>query len=627
MVREPLWKSYPAEVMASQPAAQSSSPDAILDRHARLRGELARSILDLRERALGLSFEDAAALLLRAANRLRAHCFEILVIGEFSRGKSAFINALLGQKLLPSGLRPTTPVITVIQRGVPGTSTIYLRNGKTIRPGAEELLELLNGRAPNAAQVERVEIGSDHPLLEHGVRIVDTPGVNDLNSLREDVTLSYLPKADAAIFLIDAKAPLTATEKRFLEGQVFKHHIDQVFFVINKADQLRPPYNADDLQLIVRRVEDLVGSRIAETRVFALAAKPALEASLVSDVAGREASRLPLLEKELGRFLAHDRGATVVRRASQECSDALSSLQVAVELEIESLQLSTNDARAKSDHVTTELVCIRRRLQVAHDRWKETTTSIRDEVLAAVSNQATDGFNQILAELEGVAPELYVTRGDSLREGAESQLRQVLTGATYTAKEHLDKRMRAEAERLIESTDEMGKEGFELLHIPYASTATQVSLIQPHISRSAPITGLTLGIGTVGLVAASFFVGPLAAVIAGVVAAWGHRSWAESGADKKRGILNKSRAQAKHDLAGLEKALDESLQGFAEQVWEAATQRLRTQVESLITTAERMHGKRQRVEQDSSQRRRLLLEVRASGESVLASIRATLAEV
>lgn len=608
------------------PDLMSLPSSTILSHHVRLREELSRSILDLREKALGLSFNDAGTLLLRAANRLRAHYFEILVIGEFSRGKSAFINALLGQRLLPSGLRPTTPVITVIQEGVPGTSTIYLRNGKTSHPGAEELLQLLNGSAPNAAQVERVEIGSDHPLLSHGIRIVDTPGVNDLNTLRDDVTLSYLPKADAAIFLIDAKAPFTETEKRFLQGQVFKQNIDQVFFVINKADQLRPPYNAEDLRLIMRRVEEMVGNRIAETRVFALAAKPALDAAIAGDADGRQASRLPLLENELYRFLAHDRGAAVVRRASHECCDALSSLEAAVQLEIESVELSATDARTKADEVVAELAGIRQRLALAHGRWKETTASIRDEVLAAVTNQATDGFNQILGELEGIAPELYVTRDDALRDRTASQLRQVLTEVTYSAKEFLERRMRSEAGRLVESADALGQVGFEQLRIPYASIATQISLIQPRLPHSAPITGLTLGVGAVGLLAASFFLAPVAAAIAGVVAAWGHMSWTESGQDKKRSILSNARLQAKKDLSGLQQALDYSVLGFAEQIWSSSTERLRTQVESLATATERMQGARQRVEQDSSQRRRTLLDVRASGESVLVAIRGALSE-
>ena len=611
--------------MAEQ-AAVTTTVATSLAQHAAMRAELARSILDLRESALEFGFDAPAALLLRASNRLRSHAFKVLVIGEFSRGKSALINALLGQRLLPSGLRPTTPVITVLASGNSGDSVVRYRDGRTARPSASELTELLSGKATDADSVESVEVRCPHPLLEHGVQIVDTPGVNDVNRLREDVTLRFLPEADAAIFLIDAQAPLSATEKHFLEGEVFRRNIGHVFLVVNKADRLRPPYNADDLTKIVRRVEGLLGSRIAETRVFAVAAKAGLDAALAGDAAAREASRLPTLERALADFLARDRGRVVLQRVVHECQAAVESLDAAARLEIDGLDLSVEDAAAKTTAVTAELDAVRRRLDIAHARWVETVQHVRVTTVARVQAQAAEAVNTVLRALENQPPESYFHRGDEFRAAADAQLREVFTHAVYAARDLVRGDMEREAERLVRETDEIGRSGLtESLGRTTVTVMPAVNLLHPATPLSSPITGRAMGVGAIGMIAASLVMGPVGAVIVGALAGWGQSAWTRSGERSKAAIVEQTRADAQQGLDALQQALTDSVTALAETIWSTTTESLRAQVESLASSAGRVESGSREAQETRTKRAQDLQRLRGDAEAVLTAVRSALA--
>ena len=592
-----------------------------LKAHAKACSGLADKILALRESALSCGFEDASWRLLQAANRLRSQHFKVLVIGEFSRGKSTFINALLGQRLLASGLRPTTPVITIISKGEPGSCTVRYRDGHTEQPTAPDLVAILAGKAKGSERIETVELGCANSLLEHGVQIVDTPGVNDVNRLREDVTLRYLPEADAAIFLIDAKAPLNSTEKLFLEGQVLRQNIDHVFFVINKADQLSPPYNAEDLSKILKRVEELVGDRIPETRVFALAAKPALEASLAGDATAREASRLPILEHALESFLARDRGAAVLQRVARDCSTVVGSLNSGAHLEIESLHLSVVDADAKSAAVTAELDSVRQKLDASKARWIDAIGGIQTNVVSRIQAQAAEGVNAVLKTLENHAPESYFNRDGEIRAAAEGQLREIFTRSVYIAKEIIGEELRSEGERLLQQTDEIGQNGIgHRLRMPSLRVDRSVPLHYPSTPMSSPVSGRSLGVGVVGMVAASLVMGPFGAVVIGLLAGWGQSAWTMSGEKSKATVIKQVRKAAQHGLDQLDQGLEKSVNESAEKMWNATTEPLRANVDSLSSSALRLAGNSRKAIEFRTSRQSDLQQLRANAEALLASV-------
>src|SRR4029078_4361396 len=87
-----------------------------------------------------------------------------------------------------------------------------------------------------AGAIHHVEITHPSPLLANRLTIVDTPGVNDINEQRADITYGYLPRADAAVFLLDATQILTASERQFLEERILRSTRERLLFVVAKAD-------------------------------------------------------------------------------------------------------------------------------------------------------------------------------------------------------------------------------------------------------------------------------------------------------------------------------------------------------------------------------------------------------
>lgn len=221
-----------------------------------------------------------------ARDRLRKERLNILVIGEFSRGKSTFINALAGEPILPSKVNPTTATINVLAGGVPRSGRIEYHDGSfrdfelpavQANKFLDQIVTTTNVEVNRIRTVHLRVAGRLERLL---VDIIDTPGVNDLDQAREEITFSYLRNADAAVLLLDAQQPLSDSERTFLKEKVFGNDVHRVLFVINKIDEVLTGGTPEDIPRILdyvrKRLGDMLG--VEAPRVFAVSAKNALRA-------------------------------------------------------------------------------------------------------------------------------------------------------------------------------------------------------------------------------------------------------------------------------------------------------------------------------------------------------------
>ena len=168
--------------------------------------------------------------------------FTVVVLGEFNHGKSTFINALLGAPVLPTGITPTTAVLSHISQGAKVGATLVMESGDRKAIDVKKLGEWLTveGLAEKKAGqgIHHVELTHPATILDERLTIVDTPGVNDINEQRAEITYGYLPRADAAVFLLDATQILSASERQFLEERILRSSRDRLIFVVAKADLL-----------------------------------------------------------------------------------------------------------------------------------------------------------------------------------------------------------------------------------------------------------------------------------------------------------------------------------------------------------------------------------------------------
>jgi GTPase SAR1 family protein len=185
---------------------------------------------------------------------LESEVFRLVVVGEFSRGKSTIINALLGERVLPSSVQPTTAVLSMISGGPESTYTLHFHDGPPRTITVEEFTKLVAPGEPGrrnpdsrARYEERlrelrsialVRIKHPSPFCTAGVEIVDTPGTNDLDPLREQITYEFIPRADAVLFILSAKSILMQSEIDFVTDRILKADIQRIFFLVNFTDLL-----------------------------------------------------------------------------------------------------------------------------------------------------------------------------------------------------------------------------------------------------------------------------------------------------------------------------------------------------------------------------------------------------
>src|SRR5579859_4035667 len=217
----------------------------------------------LRERLVGDGGTAEDVEQLRQAELDLDELFLLVVVGEFNSGKSAFINALLGARVLREGVTPTTAVITRLR---------YASAPTERREGA------------------LLEVGYPLDLLRD-VAVVDTPGPNAIVREHEEITSHFVPRADLVLFVTSADRPFTETERAFMER--IRTWGKKVVVVLNKVDLLAPDQVVEQMEFVRRGVESLLGFR---PEVFPVSARLALAAKDAADAAAWDQSRFQQLE-------------------------------------------------------------------------------------------------------------------------------------------------------------------------------------------------------------------------------------------------------------------------------------------------------------------------------------------
>jgi len=193
-------------------------------------------------------------------------------VGEFNSGKSAVINALLGQGVLEEGVTPTTTKIYLLHYGE--------RIERTILEGRQVLLSL------------------PIDFLSH-LSIVDTPGTNAIIREHEIITSRFIPRSDLVLFITSADRPLTESERQFLE-QICEWG-KKVVFVINKIDILKGDQERIQIEEFIQKN---VRPHLGETPVvFSISAHLALKAKQTQEPSLWERSRFEFLEQYIHKTL------------------------------------------------------------------------------------------------------------------------------------------------------------------------------------------------------------------------------------------------------------------------------------------------------------------------------------
>ena len=203
--------------------------------------------------------------------------FLLVIVGEFNSGKTAFINALLGERFLAEGVTPTTASIHIIRYG--------------------DEAKLMPGAATPYGAGDREVVAVTYPVeWLRDINIVDTPGTNAIIRKHEEITSEFVPRADLVLFVTSADRPFTESERQFISK--IRDWGKKVVFVVNKIDIHEDVDIGDVLAFVRKNAEGLLGR---EPTVFGVSSRQARQAKNSTDADERTrlwaASRFEPLER------------------------------------------------------------------------------------------------------------------------------------------------------------------------------------------------------------------------------------------------------------------------------------------------------------------------------------------
>lgn len=218
----------------------------------------------------GLGMNTSGESFAELAKDLDDGLFKILVMGKFKNGKSTFINAMLGRLMMAARATVTTAVIAMVEYGE-HDDIVQVYRTDSMKPDLISLEQFtkefaLNeedeqtiedgGNCDRFADISHVVMQSHADIFKDGVRLIDSPGLEEANA-RTRTTNEFVPKANAIIFMLTAQALFSAAERKYIAENFAGKNLRNVFFVINRIDNL----NADELE---RTVKPAVRKGLAE---------------------------------------------------------------------------------------------------------------------------------------------------------------------------------------------------------------------------------------------------------------------------------------------------------------------------------------------------------------------------
>ena len=202
--------------------------------------------------------------------------YDVVVCGEVKKGKSSFINALMGDEVLPTNTQvATSQVFRIINSDTEEYSLVFtdgqrqrISRKDLSRYGSQVDADLYGEPIFRGRQLDYIEVKHPIPSLPKSVALIDTPGIGALYAAHEQITRNYLSKAAAVIFIIDPKNPIVVKEREFIESAL--KVTKQIMFVMTKMDN----YDEHVIATMISRDEEILAPYGKQTAFGRISIQP-----------------------------------------------------------------------------------------------------------------------------------------------------------------------------------------------------------------------------------------------------------------------------------------------------------------------------------------------------------------
>ena len=372
--------------------------------------ELIDSLEQLREYASSLQLDNTAKSIGDVIAKNAGEHFEVAIVGEFKRGKSTLINAILGQEVLPADVLPATATLNRVTYSKDPYVVVEYKDGSSekvdINHLADYVTKLSFESEKKAETVKEATVYYDTDFCKNHVDIIDTPGLNDDEQMT-NVTMSILPEIDAAVFVISANSPFSQFEKEFLENKMLTSDLGRIIFAVNCFGT----FSKEDEDRIVETVEKRICSyvmdkakkvmgenskefavykrKIGKPKVIGVYAKKALMAKEAHDDAMLAESNFPKFESVLETMLTKERGSITLQILANKIISSGSEIINSIVIHENALVMETDEFMEK--------------YQLAIEEIEEIRTKKREEFVR-INNAA----NKVFEQLQPILDEYWV---------------------------------------------------------------------------------------------------------------------------------------------------------------------------------------------------------------------------
>jgi len=465
----------------------------VLDAFFEKRDEVVSALRGLGDLAAGLGTKTLRERLDRQlVRKLEEDRFHLVVVGEFNHGKTTFVNALLGEEALAVGVTPTTAAIHHIRWAERPEAFVVSTTGERRAIPFDEAKRFAVGGGAATEEIDYLEIGYPAALLKERILLVDTPGVNDLSLQRADITYSYIPRADAVLFLLDAGQILKESERVFLNDKLLKGSRDKIVFVVTKWDLLSPEEQREALAYAKNHLSSLVKDPV----VFPVSAETAL--------AGRVGeSGLPELFGHLTRFLAEERGRILLDNALGEGLAAGELLSKGIDARRRSIQM-------KSEELERRIAALEKDLAGQADTIEQRRMQIREDV-SSIKTAARKDLDRLVDDVCRQLPNVIDSaKAQDLKQFLPSFLEDAFKQWAEEETREIAAQLEQMAEKTVALVREDARESASRLAAMLGSDARRLDVQVDTIKYDVGVIALMFG--GVALMAVNLMAGGLLAV-------------------------------------------------------------------------------------------------------------------
>lgn len=281
-----------------------------------------------------------------------AHCkespFTLAVIGDFKRGKSTFINALLGEEVVATDVTTETVTLNRISYGLSSNEAVLSGNRRVRLSDSELRREKLESLISELGEpIERLEIKRPCEILKK-ITILDTPGTGDAMQDFSDVVKESLLQADAVIYVYNVQYPLSKSEQMFLKAAVLPQKYTSLFMVGNFSDVLETKESYDRMEEMLKQ---RVSSLLPNVEPYMISALDELCLKIGEETEETELTpvlreRFSNLRKDLDDLVDSRADNVVVDRIQRLAMTMVRELESILDAQEEGLHISISDAEA-----------------------------------------------------------------------------------------------------------------------------------------------------------------------------------------------------------------------------------------------------------------------------------------